>query len=169
MDVRRLREGEGGQLRELRLRALADFPDAFASSLHHERHEPAEYWEGLASRSEAADREVTFVAERGDAEWVGMAGAHLIRDEHYKAALAAIWVAPDARGFGLGRRLVEDVAEWAAARGATRLQVSVTETNVGALAFCRRRGFEATGERTPLVSNPELHELTMLRALGPVP
>jgi len=166
MDVRRLREGEGARLRELRLRALADSPEAFCSSLADERAEPDSYWENLALLSESSERQVTFVAQRDADEWVGMAGGHLVRDEHYRALLVAMWVAPDLRGFGLGRRLADDVAEWAVAHGATTLQVSVMQDNVEALAIYGVCGFEATGQRTPLATDPERHELEMTRPLA---
>ena len=44
VEVRRLRDGEAAQLRELRLRALRESPAAFAATFEEGRAEPAERW-----------------------------------------------------------------------------------------------------------------------------
>ena len=60
----------------------------------------------------------------------------------------AIWwiglllLAPDARGRGLGRQIVEALADWAFGEGAASLQLGVQIQNVAALRFWRREGFE---------------------------
>ena len=43
-----------------------------------------------------------------------------------------MWVAPEARGAGVGAALVEATARWAPGRGATTLRTSVTIGNDGA-------------------------------------
>jgi ribosomal protein S18 acetylase RimI-like enzyme len=61
-----------------------------------------------------------------------------------------MWVAPEARGSGAGRVLVDAVIAWAGERGARRLVTSVTEGNDGALRLYERAGFADTGAREPL-------------------
>ncbi|MGH2950158.1 MAG: GNAT family N-acetyltransferase, partial [Solirubrobacteraceae bacterium] len=102
MEVRRLREGEGALVRELRLRALCDAPYAFSSSLEREAAYPPEHWERLVG-------DPVFIAVEG-AEWLGMAGGYLPRDKPGTGVLWGLWVAPGARRRGLARRLVEAVA-----------------------------------------------------------
>jgi len=46
-----------------------------------------------------------------------------------------IFVAPDARGTGLGKELIEAAAKWAAAQGADHLRLSVDQDNVAAQSF----------------------------------
>ena len=46
-----------------------------------------------------------------------------------------IFVAPDARGAGLGKKMIEAAARWAAAHGADHLRLSVDRDNVAAQAF----------------------------------
>jgi hypothetical protein len=48
VEIRRLRAGEAARLRELRLRALQDSPDAFASSYEREAELPTAHWKRLA-------------------------------------------------------------------------------------------------------------------------
>jgi hypothetical protein len=47
VEVRRLRQGEGARIRQVRLRALRDAPYAFSSSFEREADDPADVWEGL--------------------------------------------------------------------------------------------------------------------------
>jgi len=51
----------------------------------------------------------------------------------------------DHRGGGLGRRLVEQVLDWAAGEGMPRVTLLADKDNAPAQAFYRRLGFEASG------------------------
>lgn len=55
--------------------------------------------------------------------------------------LQDLWVAPEHRGTGLGRRLLAAVAREADAWQAAYLTLSAHTTNPGAIAFYRRLGF----------------------------
>lgn len=88
--VRRLRRREGEQLRELRLRALAEAPYAFATTFEAARARPAEHWEEFALKSEAAASQVTFVVFEDD-PWLGMASAFLNPDEPGEAHMVQMW------------------------------------------------------------------------------
>ena len=158
-----MRAGEGTRLREIRLRALGDAPAAFFSSLESERGWPVDHWEAQAGASEAGDAEVTFVAVE-DEVWLGMATGRLLPDRG-TAGLEAMWVAPTARGRGVGRRLTEEVTAWAREQRARRLELAVTETNRAAIALYAGLGFEPTGKRRALVSDPRLVGIFMTRAL----
>ena len=70
--VRRVRPDEGLRLRALRLRALADAPSAFGSTLAREEAFPDDVWQERATSGAAGEDRVTYVAEDGD-RWVGMA------------------------------------------------------------------------------------------------
>lgn len=162
--IHRLRQGEGARLRELRLRALSDAPYAFATSLKAAEGRSAEHWEDFALKSEAAETQVTFVVV-ADRTWLGMASAFLQPDEPGTAEMVQMWVEPRSRGLGLGRRLVDAVADWARKRGVTRLKASVTEGNVAAESLYAAVGFRPTGEQRALASNPSLREVGLARGL----
>ena len=70
--VRQIRADEGPRLRALRLRALADSPWAFGSTLAREEAFPDAVWQERAALSAAGEDRVTFIAEDGD-RWIGMA------------------------------------------------------------------------------------------------
>jgi ribosomal protein S18 acetylase RimI-like enzyme len=144
--VRRLALGEVALLRDLRLRALADSPMAFGSTLAREQGFPQAEWERRAAEGAAGERQAAFVAEPDAGLAVGM----LADDEPGAAGLYAMWVAPRARGTGAGRALVDAVVAWAAARGVRVLRTAVTEGNASAMALYTRAGFLDTGAREPL-------------------
>ena len=158
--VRRLAADETARLRELRLRALVADPRAFAEPLAAARAAPPERWERWA----AQDGGAVFVAVDGD-RWLGMVAA--APHEHVPGAvwLYALWVDPEARGAGLGGRLIEAIAGWAREQGATRLDLSVTTNNEPAAGLYARAGFVETGRRRPLPSDPSRTEVFLSRPL----
>ena len=164
VEVHRLRATEGARLRDLRLEALRESPSAFATSLERARTRPPEYWDQAATESEAGDSRVTLIAVE-DQAWVGMAAGFLHDDEPDTAGLGALWVSPGFRGAGVGRRLVEAVADWARDRGVALLETSVAAGNKTAVDLFRRAGFLPTGKERPLASNSSLTEVFLGREL----
>jgi GNAT superfamily N-acetyltransferase len=140
--VRRLGAGEAALLRDLRLRALRDAPLAFGSTLAREEAYTPEDW----ARWGTGEGRVVFIAEPA----AGLASGVIDDDDPTLAHLYAMWVAPEARGSGAGRALVEAVVAWAAERGAQRLTTSVTEGNVVGAALYAAAGFADSGRREPL-------------------
>jgi hypothetical protein len=63
VEIRRIRADEGLRLREVRLRALADAPTAFGSSLAREQAFAESTWHERAADGAAGSDRVTFVAE----------------------------------------------------------------------------------------------------------
>lgn len=88
-----------------------------------------------------------FVARR-DGRVLGMANALVTVSTAQGGRvllLEDVILRQEARGGGLGRRLVEHVLAWAAAEGMTRVTLLADRANAPALAFYRRLGFEASG------------------------
>jgi GNAT superfamily N-acetyltransferase len=83
------------------------------------------------------------VAEAGG-EVIGTVGAGP-SDVTGTAALTALWVAPAARGRGVGEALVNAVFEWAKAAGCEQVMLWVVEGNSAAESLYRRTGFRRTG------------------------
>jgi ribosomal protein S18 acetylase RimI-like enzyme len=144
--VRRLRADEHALLRDVRLRALRDAPLAFGSTLAREQAFTPGEWQRRAAAGAAGEEQAAFIVEPG----AGLAIGRLDDDDRAVAALYAMWVAPEARGTGAGRALVEAVAQWATERGARTLHTSVTEGNAAAAALYSAAGFVDTGRREPL-------------------
>jgi GNAT superfamily N-acetyltransferase len=164
MQLRRVRAGEGALLRDLRLRALADAPRAFFSTLDAEAAEPPERWERLAAASDTGTSEVVLVAVC-EGRWVAMAAGRLAADEPDGAVLWGMWVEPVARGRGIGARLVDAIGAWARGLGASRLELAVSEDADAAAALYRGLGFAPTGERRAMASDPTRSGVFLTKAL----
>jgi ribosomal protein S18 acetylase RimI-like enzyme len=144
--VRRLGAAEADLLRDLRLRALRDAPMAFGSNFAREEGYEPEQWARWATASASGEQQAIFVAEPR----AGMASGVIDDEDPALAHLYAMWVAPDARGTGAGRALLDAVLAWATERGAERLTTSVTDGNAAAAALYQAAGFTDTGRREPL-------------------
>lgn len=141
--VVRAAEDDWCGVRELRLRALADAPDAFAATLAGERDQPEAFWRARL----ASPRAVTLVATDGGAH-VGLIVVADVDDE--TAGIYAVWVAPAARGRGVGDALLAAAIDEARRRGRARAVLDVGVANAPARALYRRHGFAPTGRRSCL-------------------
>jgi len=73
MEARQAQAADWETLRQLRLRALADAPDAFASTLEAEVASPDEVWR---QRAEGGPASATVIAREGGVD-VGLVGSSL--------------------------------------------------------------------------------------------
>ena len=127
--------------RALRLRALREDPDAFASTLatalERDTQDGEAYWRGCFTRPGPV-----LIAEVDGAP-VGMARVVV---EDGPAHLYSMWVAPEARGRGVGARLIAAGLDWLAAHHPGRtLRLEVVETNLPARRLYSRCGFAVVG------------------------
>ncbi|MCT1436653.1 GNAT family N-acetyltransferase [Brachybacterium paraconglomeratum] len=140
-EVREIDASEWENWRALRLRALREDPDAFASTLattlEREARDGEAYWRGYFTRTGPA-----LIAEVDGAP-VGMARVVV---EDGPAHLYSMWVAPEARGRGVGARLITAGLDWLAAHHPGRtLRLEVVETNLPARRLYSRCGFVVVG------------------------
>ena len=159
--MERLQEDDWAVFRELRLRSLLDSPDAFGSTYGDESSQTARAWRDWAAGRWRGGTAAAFVGRADDGTPVGTATGAEYEVEPGVAHLYAMWVAPDARGAGVGRALLDAVAAWAHDRGCGRLVLSVTESNERARRFYVRYGFGDTGERRPLREGSDAQTLIL--------
>jgi ribosomal protein S18 acetylase RimI-like enzyme len=162
--IRAIGAGDAAPLRDVRLRALADSPDAFGSTYADELGLAEEAWIDRAERSARMDDRVTFVAE-GLGRPVGMVMARTDAGDPGRVGVFGLWVEPAARSAGTGMALMAAVSEWAESRGARALTLWVVESNAAAIALYGRMGFRETGERMAMPRKPSLMEVRMERPL----
>lgn len=158
--VHRVTADDWARLRDVRLAALADSPDAFGSTLACEAGYGEATWR---SRTESA---ASFLAlESGQP--VGLAAGRFDPQAcaPHERLLVSLWVAPQARGRGVATRLIEAVASWSRADGASVLRLEVGAANHVARRVYERAGFVATGERAPMPRDPSIVEEAMIRRL----
>ena len=142
-------------LREIRLQALLDAPDAFASTHAREAAFGEDEWRQRASR------DGSFIAFLPEVCPAGLGGGYLAAPEVVE--LIGMFVRPQARGRGVGEAVIDAVAGWAGQQGASTVHLWVTETNKHGRLLYERCGFTVTAERQPLPSNPALGEIGMQR------
>jgi ribosomal protein S18 acetylase RimI-like enzyme len=147
--IRRFAPDEWRLYRDLRLRALAESPDAFGSTLERERERADADWAERLDAGARSAAEAPLVAERGG-EAVGLAWARLEDGAPGVAHLYQVWVAPEHRGHGAARGLLAEAVAWARAAGAHTLALDVTCGDTPAMRLYTRAGCQPAGEPQPL-------------------
>jgi len=147
--VRVLDEGEWEEYRAIRLAALQDAPDAFASTYAEELQMDEAAWRAAMLRARR------LVASRGEGA-IGVVSVGPFAGEKEASDLFGLWVAPQMRNTGVAWRLVEAGAKQALQEGSTRLYYWVSTENGRAIAFATNFGFRVTSQRrTARVSHSE--------------
>ncbi|RZA29210.1 MAG: GNAT family N-acetyltransferase [Lysobacteraceae bacterium] len=143
--VRRLLPDEWQAYRALRLRALADAPDAFGSTLVAEQGLPDETWATRVAKSAVSGIDCALVAEQGGL-LVGLLWAKEDAQEAGRVNLFQMWVAQEARGRGVAASLLDAALGWIRERGTRVVHLGVNNANGGAVRLYERAGFRAIGE-----------------------
>ncbi|HXJ90193.1 MAG TPA: GNAT family protein [Candidatus Binatia bacterium] len=144
MEIRLLNADDAGEWLRLRLEALQTDPAAFSASL--EEYELLSLEEVKRRLWSTADAFVTGAFEQN--RLVGVAGFYReqgIKSRH-KGRVWGVYVTASKRGQGVGRRIMLALLEHAAAiPGIQQVLLSVTSTQLAALALYRSLGFEEFG------------------------
>ena len=160
MRIRELRRHEWALFRELRLRALAESPDAFGRRLVDELARTDADWMRLTESVTTPGGQVMLVAEEAGRP-LGLAFGIFDKERAKTGHVGGMWVEPAARGRGAGRSLLDAAIAWARSRGLDRLELWVTEGNAPAVRLYEQAGFADTGRRDVLPSNPALQTIQM--------
>ena len=163
--IRKLTIEDGEALWGLRLRALEDNPEAFAST----------YEETLKRGKEQFiqrihPREDAFYLGAFDPALVGM--VYFRQDEgrksHHKGHVLSMYVQPESRGLGVGKALLQEVITQShRLPGLEQLHLMVVTSNEAARALYRSMGFEvyATVLQAFKLDNQYWHEELMVLRL----
>jgi ribosomal protein S18 acetylase RimI-like enzyme len=139
--VRQVEPDEWATVRRVRLAALTDAPEAFASTLERELGFEETTWRDRIATSP------WFLAWR-DGEPVGLVA--VITEppgDSRRWHLVSMWVSPQARGSGIADRLVTAVTAYVGAAGAAAVTLWVAAGNDRARGFYQRMGFRPTGNK----------------------
>jgi GNAT superfamily N-acetyltransferase len=154
VSTRRVGSDDWADWRDLRLAALLDSPDAFASTYKSEGDWTEQEW-----RNRLDPVNGMAVIASLDGRPVGMAAGYQSRPR--VVDLVSMWVTPTARRKGVGDALVAEVVQWAKEQSASDVHLWVTRGNDSAVRLYTRHGFERTGDVRPLPSNPSTDEIAM--------
>jgi GNAT superfamily N-acetyltransferase len=145
VEIRLLTAADAAEARALRLRALQENPEAFGSTYADEVDRPVE-----ATAARLADPASGFVlgAAVAGGPLAGVVGCYREggRKRRHVAVVWGMFVAPEARGQGAGRLLLDAAVERAAAwPGVEQLTLTVVPENAAARALYVSSGFRPFG------------------------
>jgi GNAT superfamily N-acetyltransferase len=143
--IRRIQIGETDLFKQMRLASLRDAPYAFSSTYESALRRSAKSWcEQADSTAQGSDR-ATFIAFSDDAP-IGIAALYRLSEKPDVGEVLQVWVAPEYRGIGVARNLMDVVFGWAGDNIFRAIVARITNGNTRALRFYRKYGFAHTNE-----------------------
>ena len=158
VEIVELTAEQWADLKHLRIMALTESPDAFSPTANEARSFDDDYWRRGAHRAAATEEFRLFVVRRAG---VGLGLASAQRDQAGVGHIGAMWIDPVLRGQGVGARLFDTAVAYLQKLGCDVIELSVTQTNVAAIALYQSRGFWLTGAAEPLRPGSPLRNLFM--------
>lgn len=166
VNIRTLRPDYWAVYRDLRLRALSDSPAAFGSTFEEEHQRPNDAWVARLAGPAADNHQQSWpFAAEVDGIPVGLAWVKLDVLATKTAHLYHVWVAPQARGRGVGAGLLNAAIEWTREHGATTLHLEVTSSSTAARLY-RRSGFVNIGSPVPMVGRDTFEQAMVLTLMA---
>ena len=159
MSIRFLSASEWRLLRSARLAALRESPASFLSTFAKERQYGEQHWQAELVHG-------AWLVGTGDGAAQALLGATRGADIPFADRyLSYLWVAPPARGRGLGTKLVTEMLTHLREREVAGVWLWVMDGNDAANQLYRKIGFESTGLRKPLPHDPSRIEERLLLKL----
>ena len=169
--IRRIAVDDGPVLRDLRLRSLADAPEAFGQPLEEAAGQPAAEWASAARVAAAGERRAWLIAERvgpaGDGAPLTVGIVLGRRRPPDTLLIFSMWVDPTVRRAGVGAALIAAAEQWASAWGARRSVLWVFAANEPAIRFYLRIGFRTDIEGEDARAGAAYGALAMSRPIAP--
>lgn len=147
--IRTLAAHEWKIYKDLRLRALADSPEAFGTTLDEAQVRPDAYWMKRMAPDPESSWDLPLVAEV-DGEPIGLTWGRIEVPHPQVANVYSVWVDPRYRQKGVGMMLMEAVIEWARSMSVRYVDLGVLYADSPAMRLYRRAGFEPVGDPMPL-------------------
>jgi GNAT superfamily N-acetyltransferase len=162
--IRTLEAHEWPKYREVRLRSLADSPDAFCSTLAEAQERSPDDWAARLAAAAVSGQDYPLIAELAGAP-VGLVWAKVDATNPSVVNFFQMWVAPESRGRGVAAALLREAIQWAKSRNARVVELGVTCGNASAARLYVREGFEDFGSPVPRSPGSPLLEQTMRLAI----
>lgn len=143
--VRPVRAEESDALYRMRLRSLVEDPDAFDQTVADAETKGVKPLADILALA-AVGRELVLFGEI-DGRTAGLlfvSRSQRPRSQH-RARLWGMWVAPQARGHGLGTALIMEAVTWCRAQGAEMVDLWVVTDHLNAIRVYERVGFRICG------------------------
>jgi ribosomal protein S18 acetylase RimI-like enzyme len=163
--IRRIEASDGPVVRSVRLRSLATDPSSFASTHAREAAFAEDEWTEWAAGDASGEEKSTLLAVRAG-EPVGLVAAYRDAEQESLFHVVAMWVAPEARREGIGRRLLEEIEAWISSSGGTWAHLSVSDQALPALHLCDAAGYRLDGERSKSAHTAGVALVSLRKELG---
>ncbi|WP_157722152.1 GNAT family N-acetyltransferase [Tumebacillus avium] len=161
LHIRNLGPDDAAAFRQLRLRALQEYPQAFGSSFEEEQHTTLEA-DTAVFASRVAPNNFVAGAFLEDGTLVGTIG--FVRQQRnklkHKGMIWGMYVAPELHGTGAGSKLMQHVIdELKQEPEITQIQLAVVTTNEPAKRLYERFGFVTYGlEKAALIVDGTVYD-----------
>ena len=147
--VRNFKPAEWPIYKALRLRSLEDSPSAFGSTLDLELQRTDAAWTERLQNAVSSGQDCALIAEvEGTAS--GLVWAKVDASDPRTVNIFQMWVAPEARGRGVGDALLQAAIYWARKYGAHFAKLGVTSGDTPAVRLYQRAGFAEVGAKEPI-------------------
>jgi RimJ/RimL family protein N-acetyltransferase len=146
--VRALERSDAPAYRALRLRGLAEHPDAFTSDADEDATKPLAWTERRIAAKPDAPHDVVLGAFGAAGALVGVVGMDVDprRKVRHIGHVFGMYVPAESRGAGVGRLLLDAlIARARTVGGLEQLRLTVTDGNAAARALYEHAGFVAWG------------------------
>lgn len=158
--IRQIKAEQWAAYRDVRLAALKDSPEAFSTTVEQAQSWPDSHWQLRLSERHENQHFAVFAYQNTNI--VGLCWA--LKEQNI-VQVFQMWVAPQYRGIGASKALINSIVNWAKNNSAQCLNLSVTQTNVAAIGLYKASGFVETGASQPLRAGSSLQVLDMVLQL----
>lgn len=141
MFTRRIKKEDASDYWKLRLRALKEYPEAFASSYEESLSKPLDE---VANRISDNDDNYILGAFNNN-KMIGMVGfkREASKKLQHKAVIWGMYIAPEYQGRGIGRKLLEEIIDRAKHMGSLKqINLVVVTSNEQAKRLYQSLGFQ---------------------------
>ena len=160
VNIRTFKTAEWRKYRKLRLNSLTESPDAFGSWLDREQKFTDREWSSRFTLSDSTGINFPLPAEKNE-DAVGLAWGRIHLPDKDTVHIYQMWVAPERRGEGTGRLLLNEIQAWAKSQNAKTVALAVACGNSPALELYSSTGFLAVSEIEPLRQGSDIRTQQM--------
>jgi ribosomal protein S18 acetylase RimI-like enzyme len=152
--IRRIHLGEAELFRCIRLAALREAPRAFGSTYDSALRRTPESWREQADSTACGPDRATFLAFSDELP-IGIVALYRLRRGSDTGELMQMWIAPEYRGRGIAKRMMDAAFQWAGNNQFRAIVVKVARNNARALKLYREYGFVPA--KRALSNHPDDH------------
>jgi RimJ/RimL family protein N-acetyltransferase len=139
--IRRLKVGESGLFKQMRLASLREAPYAFSSTYESALRRSDESWREQADHSAQGSDRATFIVFSDNVP-IGLAAIYRSSNNTKSGEIIQVWISPENRGKHISIELLDQVFKWAKENMFQEIEAKIIQGNDRALRFYQKYGFK---------------------------